>query len=123
MNVADVDMSSQTEAAAAFSDMQDQVPVSGTGSAHPPLPKMHSWGASGLQGLFKQPSAGILQRPNVVRNAQKVLACSHHLRRAACRLHIKLVHLNVARDHETPWHARDIPVQALCCSRERHLLT
>ena len=32
--------------------------LSGTNTAHPPLPKMQSWGASGLQGLFKQPSAG-----------------------------------------------------------------
>lgn len=91
VNIADVDMSFQTGEAAASSDMQEGVSVSETGSAHPPLPKMLSWGASGHQGLFKQPSAGLCN-PFVERNAQRVLACSHNLRSASCHLHSTLVH-------------------------------
>ena len=52
-------MSSPTAIAAAEPGMQEAAVVSGAGSpAGVVLPKLPSWGASGWQALFKQPSAG-----------------------------------------------------------------
>ena len=56
-------MSSPTATAAAEPGMQEAVVVSGAGSpAGVVLPKLPSWGASGWQALFKQPSAGTCLR-------------------------------------------------------------
>jgi len=52
-------MSSPTAIAAAEPGMQEAAVVSGAGSpAGVVLPKLPSWGASGWQALYKQPSAG-----------------------------------------------------------------
>ena len=52
-------MSPPTAIAAAEPGMQEAAVVSGAGSpAGVVLPKLPSWGASGWQAIFKQPSAG-----------------------------------------------------------------
>ena len=52
-------MSSLPTALAAEAGTQEAAAISGVGSsAGIALPKLPSWGASGWQALFKQPSAG-----------------------------------------------------------------
>lgn len=76
-------MSLPTGAEFAEAGMQEAAVVSGAGSsAGVALPKLPSWGASGWQALFKQPSAGACSMPNV-----SVWACMSSVTLAVACVH------------------------------------